>query len=227
MQKIFFKRGIWNKMDLLPSKMVGLQILNGSIDDIFYKSMLIWKQLLLSGIIKYIYAGNDAHGNFNIYRQISIPMFSIKEKKDQIFGYFRTGVITGKARKSVETTIENLRKGNCFITNGPLLKISFFKGNKIYNMGSTAIEKEGIIKIQVKSSFEYGKIKNIVLKRGIIGHKKEINQLNINNINKYEINYDFKIYTSSKCYYRCEAEFIKKEKENVIALTNPIWLNPN
>ena len=63
--------------------------------------MKIWIRLLLDGYHKFIYAGNDAHGNFNMYRQIKTPMLSLYEKKEQLFGEFRTGVFTKKDLKFV------------------------------------------------------------------------------------------------------------------------------
>jgi hypothetical protein len=226
LQKLFFKRGVWNNNDIIPDKMIGLQILNGAIDDTFFKSILIWVKLLLDGKHKYIYAGNDAHGNFNIYRQINIPMISIKEKKEQIFGNFRTGVIAKKRDKNILNTINSLKKGNCFITSGPLLKISFLSNNYRYNMGSTIIANKGLLQICAKSSSEFGIIKKIVIKKGIICNKVEMEQFTIQNINTYDLNIEFEEYTITKCYFRCEGEFANSNGDKIVAFTNPIWLYP-
>jgi len=93
-------------------------------------------------------------------------------------------------------------------------------------MGSEIITNTGLLKINVQSSLEFGNIKNIVIKKGIIGENMESQSFTIQNINKYNLNIKLKVYTSKKCYYRCEGEFINKEGKKNIAFTNPIWLKP-
>ena len=83
LQWLFLKRGKWHEKDVIHKNMSGLQILNGSLDKGYYQGLSFWIKLLLKGYHKFIYAGNDAHGNFNIYRQIKIPMLSLYEKKEQ------------------------------------------------------------------------------------------------------------------------------------------------
>ena len=84
----------------------------------------MWVSLLLSGEKKFIYAGSDAHGNLNIFRQIKTPMISLREKREQIFGECRTGVYPDEAG-SISSVIDAMRNGNCFITNGPMVNIKF------------------------------------------------------------------------------------------------------
>ena len=71
-------------LGLIQNNMSGLQILNGDLDESFYIGIKQWINYLLNGYKKFIFAGNDAHGNFNKYRQINIPMFSIKESNKQM-----------------------------------------------------------------------------------------------------------------------------------------------
>ena len=61
--------------------------MNGDTGRGYQDGIKIWVKLLLNGHRKYIYAGNDAHGNFNIYRQIKIPMINLLEEETQRFGY--------------------------------------------------------------------------------------------------------------------------------------------
>jgi hypothetical protein len=217
---------MWGKDDILPENMIGLQILNGELDRTFYLSVKIWVKLLLEGYHKYIYAGNDAHGNFNQYRQINIPMFTLKEKKKQLFGRFRTGVIIHGKSNNIDNTLNSLKKGNCFITTGPLLNIICRLDKSIYNMGSTVPNKTGILELVVKSSPEFGVIKKIIIKKGIIGEKKEMNHLIIRNLQKFRFKHKIEIYTSAHCYYRCVAEFDSVRDIKIFAFSNPIWLKP-
>jgi hypothetical protein len=76
-QWVLIKRGKWEWEDIILPHINGLQILNGSLDEGFFSGIQIWKKLLLEGYQKFIYAGNDAHGNFNFFRQIKTPMISL------------------------------------------------------------------------------------------------------------------------------------------------------
>ena len=226
LQRLLFKRGIWEKDDILPENMIGLQILNGELDKSFYLSLTIWIKLLLEGHHKYIYAGNDAHGNFNQYRQIGIPMLTLKEKKQQLFGQFRTGVIVRGKSKNVTTTINSLRKGNCFITTGPFLDIICRLSKSTYNMGSTVNSNTGILEIVIKSSPEFGVINKIIIKKGIIGEKAEMDHFIIANLHKFQFKHKYEIYTSAYCYYRCIVELNAVRDVKTFAFSNPIWLKP-
>ncbi len=226
LQRLLLRRGKWEKDDILPENMIGLQILNGELDKTFYLSLKIWIKLLLEGYHKYIFAGNDAHGNFNQYRQISIPMVSLKEQKKQLFGQFRTGVLINGKSKNVASTLDSLKKGNCFITTGPLLNIIFRSDKSIYNMGSTVYKNSGVLEINIKSSPEFGVIKQIILKQGIIGKKTETDHIIVANLQKFQFNHKFEIYASVHCYYRCIAEFEIVRNIKSCAFSNPIWLKP-
>ena len=225
LQKLLLKRGIWNHKDIINNKLSGLQIVNGEMGPIFINGIKKWTKLLLSGFIKYIYAGNDAHGNFNIYRQIRLPMISLMEVKKQIFGKYRTGVYA-KNKNDIHSIILALKAGNCFITNGPLLNVTSNSSNNYYKMGDRISSNEGTININVISSPEFGYIKDITLIKGIIGEKNEEQIVILKNLNKYEFKYSYDAYIHSTCYYRCEVN-IDSNKENICAISNPIWFAPN
>ena len=53
-------------------------------------------------------------------------------------------------------------------------------------MGSTVNSRAGILNVSVKSSFEFGFIKEIVIKKGIVGQKEEIEQCVVQNLHKYD-----------------------------------------
>ena len=223
LQWLFVKRGSWNIEDIKNNAISGLQILNGSRDKGFLDGYKIWINLLLKGYKKYIYAGNDAHGNFNIYRQIKIPMINLHEKKEQVFGHFRTGVlINDDKNKNVTNTINSLKKGNCFLTNGPFLNIEIIDKKKVFNMGSTLKANNCSMKISVISNPEFGKIQIIKVIRGAINSNSEENYCVIENLSKYKFSKKIDIENHSDCYYRCEVVLVD---ENIFAMTNPIWIN--
>ena len=223
MQWLFFKRGVWEDYDVLQDRMSGLQILNGEIDQDFVRGVKEWVHYLLKGHRKFIYAGNDAHGNFNIFRQIKIPMLKIEQADKQILGQCRTGVYPDKLN-SIESTIEALRVGNCFITNGPYLN---FHLNGTIKMGRELKAELAQLQASVLSSPEFGKILGIRVIQGIIGEKKETILYEIVNSNSaYEMEISESIPVNKKSYFRVETESEISGKKH-LAMSNPIWVNPS
>ena len=223
-QKFFFKRGIWNEEDSINKDLAGFQIVNGINDRDYKISKKNWINLLLKGYKKYIYAGNDAHGNFNLFRQISMPMISIKEDKKQLFGYYRTAIIYDNKNKNIPNIIQLLKKGRCYITNGPLLIMNIKSVENKFPIGSVITINRSKLNLNIlgQSSSEFGLIKKIIIKRGDLRKEKEIDEMIIDNIKNYHFSYNFDIDFTGKCYYRLE---LYLDNNNNFALTNPIWIN--
>ena len=226
-QWFFVKRGKWQLEDILEDNIAGIQIVNGALDEGFYKGLKIWMKLLLDGYHKFIYAGNDAHGNFNIYRQIKTPMFSLYEKKEQLFGEFRTGVHINGYNRDINSVITSMKNGNCFVTNGPFINITFQNNGLIYEMGSTVSSNYGIITVSIISTPEFGMIKKMTIIKGVIGEKKEIDYFTIMNSREYKLIKDFEIKSDSNCYFRFEVELDSNNEKRIFAMSNPIWLSPD
>ncbi|MBC8257174.1 MAG: hypothetical protein H8E85_07695 [Candidatus Marinimicrobia bacterium] len=226
-QWFFVKRGKWKLKDIVEDNIAGIQIINGALDEGFYEGLEIWKKLLLGGYKKYIYAGNDAHGNFNIFRQIKTPMLSLFEKKEQLFGEFRTGVHTNGDNKTIETVVTSMKNGNCFVTNGPFINLTYQDNGHIYEMGNAVISNYGIITISIISTPEFGMIKKITIIKGIIGDNKEVDIFTIMNPRKYKLIKDFEINIIGSCYLRCEVEITSNNAKRIFAMSNPIWFSPN
>ena len=223
LQKFFFKRGKWQLEDLKLDHISGLQLFNGEIDQSFFEGIKIWKKLLLSGYKKFIYAGNDAHGNFNKYRQIKIPMISLHEKDSQILGECRTGVIIEDTSDKIKSTISALRFGRCFITNGPQLLIKAYTDIS-YEMGDCLSANSVIIGIEFLSIEELGNKGTIKVYSGVINEPEEklISEIKISNI---ALNKCLELSVERDMYVRAEFEG-RCYRGKRISLTNPIWINP-
>ena len=63
----------------------------------------------------------------------------------------------------------------------------------------------------------------MVIKKGILGHRSEIDCFSIINPEKYELDKNYEVYADSNCYYRCEVELDSDSYIKRFALTNPIW----
>lgn len=158
LQSSLLGRGNYSIDDIINNNLP-LQILNGAVDDTFQRSRQIWISLLLQSIRIPISAGNDAHGNFNRYRQIEIPFFTMRESNNQIFGEFRTIVQTGNLDEIYVLTA--LRNGNSYLTNGIAVRLESAKSEEI--LFSSEQNPNTVIhsSLLIKSTPEKGKLKRV------------------------------------------------------------------
>lgn len=223
-QKLIFNRGSWSKKDLLDDRITGLQILNGLPNAVFNEGLKVWKELLLEGERKTIFAGNDAHGNFNAFRQINIPFLAMHQHKNQLFGQVRTALnIEGESAAS--SYLEAIRKGRVQITTGPLAELIIIdKDDEPYGIGDEAAAGEFILKVKSISSSEFGKLKNILIIAGDYAQKSEkVIKEQTEFKSDYEYDNRFSIGKLEAGYLRMETYTMKNGKE-YFSLTNPIWI---
>jgi len=169
---LLIKRGTWNSWDY-HHRLSGYQIINGHLKNGFHEGKHIWISQLLKGYRQYIYAGNDAHGSFNRFREMNIPLLRLQESQRQIFGHFRTGVLM-KNSASVKNLIYNLKKGSVIVSNGPFIDLSLESlSNKSYPIGSQMPQKPKSIQLSAQSSPYFGKLKKIVIYLGDFKQSQE------------------------------------------------------
>ena len=101
--------------------------------------------------------------------------------------------------------------------------MTFHDNNSIFDTGSTILTNTGSLNVYILSTPEFGQIKRMVLKKGIIGSKKEEDYFTIINPKKYELENKLNIKSDMNCYYRCEVELESNSYKKRFALTNPIW----
>ena len=223
-RKIFFlekwllKRGGWSFGDINEKNLAGLQIFNGIYDASLKKSINRWVDILLKGHKKFIYAGNDAHGNFNRYIQIKIPLVLLKLDEKRAFGFMKTGVYkNGRIdRKSITA---QLRKGRCFVTTGPSVFFYLFNEHSRYFPGDVANGKDLTLFLETNSIKEFGNIKSVSIILGNLIKKTE--KQHVLRINKRKFFFEGRLpFTGLPPRYYIR---IVCESENGIALSNPIW----
>ncbi|HLP18220.1 MAG TPA: CehA/McbA family metallohydrolase, partial [Bacteroidota bacterium] len=155
LQKLLIRRGMWSHEDMEHERLSGLQILNGVRNSAFRNGMRAWTRLLLEGNRKFIAAGNDAHGNFNSFRQIGIPFFTIREWDHQLFGKMRTGVMAAECTEAA--ILDGLRHGRTFITNGPVVIASITNEHGAsVGLGGTITCTDATLTVTGRSSAEFG-----------------------------------------------------------------------
>lgn len=225
LQWLLIRRGKWQWQDYLHNRLDGIQIWNGISDGYFFKGVTRWIELLLCGKKMYIFAGNDAHGNFNRFRQIGFPFWTMKESNDQVFGKIRTGVKI-ESSLNLETIVRALKKGRCIITDGPFVEFRMWDENgSSANIGDVLRGKTFTIQIDARSTPEFGKLQQLTIYCGNISTKREII---LQKYNRFDNDYLFtlnKDLTSipKPGYIRLELISSLKDKRHR-CLTNPIWL---
>lgn len=170
LEKLLINRGEWNLNDFCAEGLNGVQILNGILDNSFEVGKKYWIQSLLKGRKISVIAGNDAHGNFNRFRQVSFPFFKMTEHHEQIFGKVKTFLKirpnnfseTSQVSSITEASIlEALKLGKTGLSTGVIADFDFLAENEIFTFGDTTTAKNGIISFIAKSSKEFGLITKI------------------------------------------------------------------
>jgi len=226
LQWLLIRRGRWQWQDLIKAGLDGFQIWNGEYDHSFYQDSQTWIQLLLEGKRLTLVAGNDAHGNFNRFRQIGFPFFTFRESYTQLFGNMRTGVKLNK-KLNLNTLIHAVKDRHVLISNGPI--VDFFVQNErghVSAIGDKISGNQFNIFIRAKSTAEFGRITSFQLLIGDFETKKERPFLTIEQFPGF---YRFeKKQTLSNlnqnCYVRAELIATKDDGKITRCLTNPIWI---
>ena len=80
-----------------------------------------------------------------------------------------------------------MKSGKCFVTNGPFIRMTCNAEGAIFDMGSTIPANNGSLNIYILSTPEFGQIKQMVVKKGIIGDNNEVDCFSIIKPEKYEL----------------------------------------
>ncbi|MBN2281169.1 MAG: CehA/McbA family metallohydrolase [Candidatus Marinimicrobia bacterium] len=217
LHKKILKRGEWNSRDF-TDKLAGYQILNGKKGDEFEKGKQVWVEKLLSGKKLQVFAGTDAHGNFNYNLSIKYPLLATEKTDEHIFGEFFSYIHSSS--NDINSLIHGMKSGKVVISNGPFLGLQIHTGERLFDIGDEVSFLPEKIRILANSTGYFGKINTIRL---IVGNCQEKNEqaLELHDIDK--INYDRELgikLNINDCYIRAEMTTATGK----IALTNPIWL---
>ena len=225
LEKLLVNRDAWNSNDLNESGLTGWQIWNGQLDTGFHTGMNLWEKALLQGKRAYIYAGNDAHGNFNRFRQISLPMVSMRENSKHLFGKATTRLKTGGSVTN-ENILNALRQGKCTLSNGPALDMRIVSNYGTSEIGSeTKLDKDAEVQIEYLTTPEFGELKEIKLFGG--SHNEEIVQEVFDSESEPEPQkWAGKLARPLLGNDYLRAELITEHKTGSLfhSFTNPIWL---
>jgi hypothetical protein len=227
---LLLRRGQWEWADYQHHRLNGLQIWNGSLAGM-NEGAARWRELLLAGKKLYIIAGNDAHGNFNRFRQVEIPHLKMREHHWHLFGRTRTAVLIEEPF-SLSALMSALRRGRACITTGPLLDMQVVgESGRRVRLGETVSESPRHLNIEAASAAEFGALTRVTIWIGDLqNHSEQV----LFEAEKFAAPFQFSCFhplnlPAGKFYLRGEArsagsEFLPAPALPCCALTNPIWI---
>jgi hypothetical protein len=173
--------------------------------------------------------GNDAHGNFNRFRQVGFPFLKIKEMEHQLFGQMRTGVVID-GNVSERTILDGLRNGCVIVSNGPLARLAIMAPDGARTeMGGTVKGKLHRVVLVATSTAEFGELELVNVIVGEIGAKEEAIEYNAEGKLGFSLTREITIEASKPSYVRAEVFTAGEalfDKHSHWCFTNPIWIAP-
>lgn len=219
LERLLLNRGTWTIADLTLD-FDGWEFWNTDNAKSWRYARKKWVRLLLEGWQYPLIAGSDAHGDFNRTRSIRLPFLSVDEFFREAFGKPRTGVYTPE--ETTETLFEALRKGRCFVTNGPFATLNVASEGKIVGMSETLQGREFIVFVDALSTPEFGEIRRVTLYVGTLGGKEQ--PLILGEKLGYDRQIIERVTLSEPGYLRAEIE-AQRNDLFTCAVTNPVWIN--
>jgi len=228
LQRLLLGRGNWADVDLALEGMTGFQMINGRLDECFRGGYRAWTRMLLQGKRIFVIAGNDAHGNFNRFRQIGVPFITIREHADQIFGRMRTGLfVDGPLTETA--LLRSLVGGQAIMTDGPVARMEAAneRGDSA-SIGGAVKGSEIELTFEAISTPEFGAINSVVVIAGRIGETSERTAFTFASNQGFEARHRVSLKQSAANYVRLEiwtSPTNSFDHRSHYCLTNPIWLD--
>ena len=228
-ERFMLRRGHWEDADYNLPDYCGLQFWNGKQDKAFYEGYKQWVEMLLKGRRLFFIGGDDSHGDFNVFRQIRVPLLKMIHSPHKVFGKIRTCLYC-KEGLSQQSILQALKNGTSFVTSGPFITCYAItdQGGRA-SVGGEISGTEITVYITAKSTDEYGDITNIRLYEGnlrdrIEKHREFYPRSHFHDPKNITLK-GIPLQVKGPLYIRLEA-VSRKGKESYYAYTNPIWLNP-
>jgi len=232
LERLLLRRGQWEWSDYQHPRLNGLQIWNGALEGVS-EGASRWRELLLAGKKLFIIAGNDAHGNFNRFRQVGIPHLKMREHYWHLFGRTRTAVWL-EDQLNLTSLLAALKNGSACITTGPVMDLKLLTPNgRMVRLGETTNEPVKTLLLEARSSAEFGPLQKVVIWRGNLQKSTErvlFEQTQF--IEPYKFSAAVPLnFAEGEYYVRGEvlsagSHFLPEPLLPCQALTNPIWVKP-
>ncbi|HDQ00409.1 MAG TPA: PHP domain-containing protein [bacterium] len=226
LQRLLIRRGKWRHKDFNHPLLQGFQVWNGEPDQTYASGSTLLPELLLSGKKISLIAGNDAHGNFNRFRQIGFPFWTFRESENQIFGKMRTAVKV-EGTLNVKTIIDALKMNRTIVSNGPVIDMHILMASgEAVGIGADVKGKYQALVIQATCSEEFGALRRVEI---LCGNLDAAQEYLLMQWNRFENCYQFEKKVSldlahNRCYLRAEAIAENNSGQIHKCLTSPIWV---
>ncbi|MDZ7360915.1 MAG: CehA/McbA family metallohydrolase [candidate division KSB1 bacterium] len=233
LERLLLRRGKWETPDYQHPRLNGLQIWNGAPAGM-QEGAARWRELLLAGRKLFIIAGNDAHGNFNRFRQVGIPHLKMREHHRHLFGRTRTAVISGD-QLNLPSLMSALRNGRACITTGPMIDLQIFCTNSVcsnpFKGPAPAGATTNRLIVRAISSQEFGKLTRLVVRLGDLQTRQERPLFETHDFaDPFLFSHEQPLDLPAGNYYlrgevhSAGSEFLPERALPCCALTNPIWI---
>ena len=228
---LLLRRGQWEWPDYQHERLNGLQIWNGALTGM-PEGLARWRELLLRGKKVFVIAGNDAHGNFNRFRQVAIPHLKMREHHWHLFGRTRTAALLD-GPFSLSSLMDALRRGRACITTGPLLDLQIAgESGRRARLGETISDSPQRLEITASSSAEFGALTRVTIWLGDLQRQTERVLFETQSfVAPFQFSHLHRLALPiGKYYLRGEAHsagsaFLPEPTLPCGALTNPIWID--
>lgn len=219
LQRLLLGRGRWEDEDLAQSGLHGIQFWNGSTDRGFIAGKEAWTRQLLKGHRLGLSAGNDAHGNFNRFRQLAIPFVKLHDRDHQLFGRVRLGVFPSEPDE--RGIVDAIRRGCTVASDGPIIALYL---DKTPAMGVRATAP-AVVHIRARSSKEFGAIERIEIWKGVIGEETEEMVVEEGGPSMLVWEQMYQTSDARPHYLRAELKTRPGQRDGLphTALTGPVW----
>lgn len=225
LEKLLVNRGRWEDQDLEHTRLNGWQILNSRTDPEFPQGLSAWSNALLKGNRRYIYAGNDAHGNMNRFRQVKLPMIKLWEHHHHLFGQAITR-FKCSGSLSVSTALSALKSGKISIGDGPTLEMTVEQNGRLSSTGSEInVSDGGHIILRYASSAEFGTAEQLSVYTAGSNSENCLFELGKGDRTfPHPYREEIKISLGGISYIRAELKTRTSSDTENHSFTNPIWL---
>ncbi len=226
LQRKLLRRGCWQAQDLAHPRLHGMQFWNGGAKG-EEDGQRLWLDFLVQGKKLTAIAGNDAHGNFNRFRQVSLPCLKMVEHPRHVFGRFHTAIKL-KTRPQLHGVLAALRSGSAIITNGVFVELELVpEDDEISWPGAPANQGINRLCLRATSTPEFGRLERVMIWRGDLEVKRE--EVFYEN-QKFAEEYRFEVVLNlpswqGNSYLRGEVcSSSETSPLSSQALSNPIWI---
>ncbi len=223
-QKLLLNRDGWHATDLHQPELDYWQILNGRINRTFYQGKAEWVKALLNGLRVGILGGTDAHGNFNCFRQVAVPLWRMNYNRQQLLGQTRTGVFC-ETSFDQQTLLNSLREKRVIVSTGPAANLNIhFQDQEITLGGTIPASTPCRITVQAVSTPEFGPLSRVRLYTGDDASGTEsCREIEVPAVG-YELHKDINFPEGFAAGYVRLEVFAGGKQGETFCLSNPVWV---